>query len=341
MSVIFKTLQKIDAGSSPSRPPQEQVLPERDESALGQDKWRRPAWVVLGVLAVIALGFGAIYGVQFLSAEVSAGNASADQKTLPESGFARQSSLQEDQYSPVRHAVPPQARFFPPDPSSGKAETSEATQEMAAQSSSEDATGTAVRQQIDQPTASEIPAAGLSDQAVVEPQVSPWMLPETIQSMPSKAESAQRRKGPAAPEELSELTAEQMLLEKRRRAALEKSARIGRLALNVEAALAQTPMDAKGTKVKLDELARLKGVDHPYVAKLEAYWLYRQEQYQPAKHILERIVAADQEDVEAGINLALIEMRTGQGQSALKRLRRLRKMHPDDGRIAELIRKVQ
>ncbi len=137
------------------------------------------------------------------------------------------------------------------------------------------------------------------------------------------------------------LIAEQQQAEKMRRAVRAKSARIGRLVRQVEGALSQSPMDAARTGTLLKELERLKGRKHAYVAKLRAYWLVKQGQNKKAAVLLKSVLATKRDDMEAGINLALIEIQLQQYRQAGDRLKRLREVYPDNALIADLLRELK
>lgn len=125
-----------------------------------------------------------------------------------------------------------------------------------------------------------------------------------------------------------------------RRAALEKSARIGRLVHRIEMALAGSTEAGDPSKL-LHQLARLKGEHHPYVAKLRAYYNFQRGEMALAENDLHKVVAAHPNDLEAGINLALIEINDQRYDKALARLKTLRKVYPENERIADLIKRLR
>ncbi len=86
----------------------------------------------------------------------------------------------------------------------------------------------------------------------------------------------------------------------------------------------------------LKTLAALKGAGNPYVLKLRAYWAMRNSQYPAAEKLLNMVLENNAGDVEAGINLVVVEVDTGREQEARRRLGRLAEDHPDDSRVREL-----
>lgn len=86
----------------------------------------------------------------------------------------------------------------------------------------------------------------------------------------------------------------------------------------------------------LSELTRIKGDDDPYVMKMTAYWHIRKEDYPAAESLLTRCLAASDHDVEAELNMAVVESRTGRMEAALSRISRLAARYPNDRRIQAL-----
>ena len=119
-----------------------------------------------------------------------------------------------------------------------------------------------------------------------------------------------------------------------------RSARIGRLVHDIESALAQGAAGDAHVEGLLKELAQLKGPDHPFVVKLEAFRLLKLGQYEKARNMLEKVAAADAADLEAGMNLVLIDIHDRRFQAARERLLLLRRNHPEDARINDLLRKL-
>lgn len=146
---------------------------------------------------------------------------------------------------------------------------------------------------------------------------------------------------PAGRTELEAALVQQQQLQRARRAALERSARIDRLVAQLEAAVAQPDQGGDRVETLLAELDRIKGADSLYLDKMRAYWLFQQGRLDEARTLLERVAATDETDLEAGLNLVFIDMRTGEVPSAMERLVRLRKAHPENLRVADLIRRLQ
>jgi hypothetical protein len=140
---------------------------------------------------------------------------------------------------------------------------------------------------------------------------------------------------PAADSAESEFAPDRM----RHRAAVEKNARIAGLIEATQAAIGR--MDAEATRGLLDRLGRLEGPDCPYVLNLTAYWCLKQKDYPAAGRLLQQVLDQRPDDLEAGYNLALVEIHTQRPAEAYQRLARLREIHPDSAAVNELMRKLK
>jgi predicted Zn-dependent protease len=118
-----------------------------------------------------------------------------------------------------------------------------------------------------------------------------------------------------------------------------KQARITRLIARIHFSIDHG--DNVRTLSLMNELANLKGSDNDYVLKLKAYWHMRNEKYGSAVTLLNEILARDANDLEAGINMAVAEMKTHQYQAARERLVNLRRVYPDNSLIQELLQRLR
>ncbi|MBT8341552.1 MAG: tetratricopeptide repeat protein, partial [Desulfatitalea sp.] len=127
-----------------------------------------------------------------------------------------------------------------------------------------------------------------------------------------------------------------------RRAVRAKSERIQSLVNRLDTAMNRSaaPQEAQ-VEAMLHELESIKGRQSPYVQKMRAYWLLKQERHEEAGVLLERILAADDSDLEAALNLVVVHLRLGRRSAALAGLQHIRKAHPDNQRVVEMIRKLQ
>ena len=75
--------------------------------------------------------------------------------------------------------------------------------------------------------------------------------------------------------------------------------------------------------------------------KLRAFLHIRNQDYESAALLLEKVLKNDDTDLEAGINMAVVEIKTNRIQDAKKRLAKLREIYSDNIFIPELMRKLR
>ncbi|MGD9211375.1 MAG: hypothetical protein PVI90_11390 [Desulfobacteraceae bacterium] len=126
-------------------------------------------------------------------------------------------------------------------------------------------------------------------------------------------------------------------LEKFQRAA-KKRADIARLVNRLESAIEL--MDKAQVDNLFNRLMGIKGEDNPYVLNLRAYWYLKQNRLSEAEVLLLKILEKDADQLDAGLNLAIVEVRTQRKTAAIKRLRRLQEFYPENTFIADMIRKL-
>jgi tetratricopeptide (TPR) repeat protein len=90
-----------------------------------------------------------------------------------------------------------------------------------------------------------------------------------------------------------------------------------------------------------DQLQALKGAHNPYVLKLKGYWYLQQDQFESAVGLLQKVLVQDENDLEAGVNMAIAEMRLNRWQRAKRRLVRLREVYPDNAKLAEVWKQLK
>jgi len=315
MSLIFQSLQKLEANLEAPLPGRGGPVSGKSRSGSGYLRWMIP--VVIGLVLVLALGCGAVYAGQYLKQRVP------DQVRRPK--------MQKASY-PV-----PSLSDFP------------ATDEPVAapQSPEKNALGatTAAPKYRFQPPDREKVAVEGQTMARVERQ--PPQAPASNMALPTRPPpsghfpivrtGSDEKTSPAPPPRVD---AQRESVERARRAALEKSARITRLVRRIEMALAGSTQ-AGDPSALLEELARLKGQHHPYVAKLRAYYNLQRGNLEAAQVDLNAVIAAHPDDLEAGINLAIIEIRDQRFDRAMARLKDLRELYPENEQIADLIKRLR
>ena len=118
-----------------------------------------------------------------------------------------------------------------------------------------------------------------------------------------------------------------------------KGLKIARLVAEITHAIRHN--NNEQTDKLLDQLSGLKGVENRYVLNLRAYLFLLQKDYQAAAYALNKVLDENKDDLEAGVNMAIVEIGTNRLQAARKRLLKLRSLYPENARIAELIQKLR
>jgi len=90
----------------------------------------------------------------------------------------------------------------------------------------------------------------------------------------------------------------------------------------------------------LEELADLKGADHPFVRKLTAYMHIHSGDLDAARDILMSILKVQPDDYEAGLNMAVVDIRANRLDAARQRLIRLQEQYPERAAIARHLRQL-
>jgi thioredoxin-like negative regulator of GroEL len=66
-----------------------------------------------------------------------------------------------------------------------------------------------------------------------------------------------------------------------------------------------------------------------------------QERYMDAEPLLAKVLEREKDDLEAGINMAIVEINTNKIRAAQTRLSNLKTIYDTDTSIPELIRKIE
>ncbi len=326
MSLIFQSLQKLDEQMQDPQTGISDPAAQKSGARSGTVRWLLP--VLIGLVLSLALGAGAVYGVQYLK------------DRLPESGrpFDRQENGDRERSRVISHPAEEAADGLGEQP-----ETPQAPETKPEKEPQQVAAGRyAFHPPVQAPSAPELPSTAMVSPEEDTPQrtgaaLAPPPLPQASESVALVDVDAEEEKTAAAPPMVD---AQREAAERARRAALEKSARIGRLVRQIEQALGGSG-EAGDPALLLKRLAGLKGENHPYVAKLRAYYNFRRGEMALAEADLHKVVAANPEDLEAGINLALIEIQDQRYDQALARLKALRRTYPENEKIADLIKRLQ
>ena len=119
----------------------------------------------------------------------------------------------------------------------------------------------------------------------------------------------------------------------------EKNAKIARLVGDIRCEM-EHGSDEQIKKL-FDELVTLKGQNDSYVLKLKAVWHIHNKEFERAEDLLKIVLSKNEHDQEAGINMAIVEIKTQNIQKAYERLKNLREIYPENIRIAEIIQNMK
>ena len=123
------------------------------------------------------------------------------------------------------------------------------------------------------------------------------------------------------------------------RANLERSLKISRLVERIHKYIKVGNICL--TEKYLRELETLKGKDNTYVLNLRAFWCLTRQDYESTTSFLKKVLDKNERDLEAGINMAIVEIKTKRFQQAEERLKGLREIYPENTAILELIEKIK
>ncbi|MBF0213487.1 MAG: tetratricopeptide repeat protein [Magnetococcales bacterium] len=104
--------------------------------------------------------------------------------------------------------------------------------------------------------------------------------------------------------------------------------------------LAMSRDDAKGVRELFIKLGKVKagGEKDPFVLNMQAYWEISKGRYDRAAVLLKQVLDRRKDDLEAGLNMALVEMSTRRADEARERLHLLSRLYPGEARIGEMLR---
>ncbi len=86
----------------------------------------------------------------------------------------------------------------------------------------------------------------------------------------------------------------------------------------------------------LDRLTEIRGDNDPFVMKMRAYWAIEEDRLEEARALLHDVLEARPGDLEAEINLTIVEARLGEAADARRRAHRLLARHPGDPKVRSL-----
>ncbi len=151
-------------------------------------------------------------------------------------------------------------------------------------------------------------------------------------SIPAKATFS-----PKIPEEKK--LKEKVRMQRIHRTNLERSLKISRLVDRIHKNIKIGNVSL--TEKLLGELELLKGKENNFVLKLRAFSYLKRKDYESAEKLLKKVLNKSEKDLEAAINMAIVEIKTKRFQQAEKRLKGLRETYPENTTILQLIEKLE
>jgi predicted Zn-dependent protease len=76
------------------------------------------------------------------------------------------------------------------------------------------------------------------------------------------------------------------------------------------------------------------------VMRLKAFWYLKEGKYTMARSLLQQLINKNENDLETGINMAVLDIKTNRVEAARKRLRKLRRLHEENTMIPALLEKI-
>jgi len=315
MSVIYNTLTKLKRPPVRDGPPGE----FQHKSNARFLKVSQPRKLALGVLVFVALialgGIGGFYGLYSMREDAPPSFSTTNVVITKSISTPQQQQNQPAMQSPANSLEKQMPQYLPP-----------ATPERIRQP----ATGKHTGQRMEMTTAAlqKIPST-IRKRPSVSVKTKSHAVRNTKKndSMTSSALASQ------ADEKKMEL--KRRTAENPRRVSVQRSLTISRLVGDLQTAIATG--NSKRTDELFEQLVALKGNQNSYVLKLKAYWHMQQREYQTAMMLLKNVLDRHPDDLEAGINMAILEIKTDRLSAADERLAKLREIYPDDTRIPEIM----
>ena len=120
---------------------------------------------------------------------------------------------------------------------------------------------------------------------------------------------------------------------------VEKSLKLSQLIRQIQRSMVAGSVEQ--TQQLMDRLEVIQGKDHYYVLKLRAFWCIQKQDYATAYPLLERVIEENAKDLEAGINLAVCEIKTNRFNDAHQRLTRLSEFYPENYQVTDMLHQVK
>ncbi|MBF0124124.1 MAG: tetratricopeptide repeat protein [Magnetococcales bacterium] len=110
--------------------------------------------------------------------------------------------------------------------------------------------------------------------------------------------------------------------------------RVSKLVRDIHQAI--TGRQKEAVERGLQELEAIRGEQDAFVLNLWAYWFLVQEDYDHAGAVLRRVLSKRANDLEASVNMVVLEVKTKQFEAARSRLAAMLELYPTDERLRHL-----
>ncbi len=323
MSLIYKSLKKLKAQSAKT---EKAKRPEAGNVYTFRKLLFSPQTFILIFLLILTMGFVTIQGYHFIRntffvKKQTIENNISDKNTKAEPVNNGTSSI-DTPVGPMMNeeGIPPAPETIPvTNATPRKLTLPSAAMKTSIQSGKKTNTGSSL-------TPGDLPEQSFTARF---PPPRQYSESKYLQQQPDKASNP-------TPESAAKVVsqAEKQHLEK-----IDRQSKITRLVSKIEKSLRGQNLEQ--TETLLKKLTAVKGEQNSYVLKLKAYLLILKRDFREAENILEKILSGNSSDLNAGINMAVIEAGTGRLSSAQDRLKRLSKLFPENAEIDELMERLQ
>jgi len=116
---------------------------------------------------------------------------------------------------------------------------------------------------------------------------------------------------------------------------MESTSQIAQLTQKIETSLKKG--DFQAAEKLLNRLSQYKNSDTDYILKLKAFLAIKAGRLESATQFLDKILEKNPDDLEASMNMAVIEIKKNLFDQAKKRLLRLQEIHPSNRRVDALL----
>ena len=316
MSIIYQSLTKLRSSAAGRRSMRPEAVKIRRMPA-SSDRIFTPRVLLLSAL-IFTAGIGGSYGVYKIQVDAPLGTADHSSSWPPTASYAstQQASASSGSdagvVSPVVTAGKPVKK-----PIRDQSPAAENTQQVRS-------AVTAAEVVADADNAKSSVAAADANSGAALAGVAAQTIP-----LPTPKRKAGRSATSSAVDDVEHI----------RRANMRRSYDISRLVADIQRSMHDP--DHSRTHQLLEQLAVVKGRNDPFVMKLQSYCYTRQGDIRRATAVLQEVLRRWPNDLEAGINMAILDIKAGRIRRADERLSRLREIYPEDTRIAELMEKLK